>query len=333
MKNKIIAFLLTTVMLAGCTANNSSPSNNAKRSEEIMASVEDTKVPYGDFLGYIDITEELAKLIARENMAYCEMLKKDLAATENGFDAETFQKSMEEMVGEELDYILGYEDMQHTIKTVSDKAGLTPEQYREAALLDYAPTMLSEMMNEQIYFTSGEDAEAYFEAMEKYTTAFDNRTDFSDSNILVKLDEEAIPMSDTYKNYLTYSGLMARANAIHTISLNKVVYDKLVAEGMKMPEEGFEEHKAEVMQLFAADEVYQLLLPKALTALGMSQEDYLKALDPYLYLSFATETIDNTLNAMYDKLPAEQRPETVEQFKQEYYTKLSTALKIENIKP
>ena len=342
MKNKFLAILLATALMVGCAGNTdtptpstSTPNTNVPSENQqsvVMATVDGTDVLFGDFADYINITEEMARLIAQENMAFCEMIRMDLQNTEQGFDQEAFVANVEGTAGVELDQIMAIEEMANTIDLVCTTAGITKEQYHQAAMLDYTPTLLTDMMNQHIYMSSNEDPELFMKSMEEYSAGFTTRTDFTDSSVLAKIDGEDFPITDEYRMYFDYSGLMARSNAIHTISLNKALYDSLVEKGMEVSEEGFAEHKEQVMAMFAQDEVYQILMPKALESLGMTEEDYNAALDPYLALSYGSSFMDIAIRAEYETLAEDARPETAELYVQEIFTNLSQNTVITNLK-
>ncbi len=313
-KKKIFSAGLAVMMLAGCTAE--------EQTGAIMANVDGTDVPFGAYQTYIDLTDEMARLIAHDNLGYSEMIMKDLNEWESGIDFSSFNETLEQIGGATLDELMVSEALKPTIDLVVETSGMTVEEYRAAALLDYMPQVLTDYVNEYFFYESGEDAEAYMTAVEEYSANFEERTDVTNPELLATIDGVEIPMTEEYKNYLDYTGLMARANAIHTISLNKVAYDRLVENGLVIDEAGLQLHKDEVYAVFEADQIYTMLLPRALANLGITEEEYNASLDAYLELSYASTFMDAELTKEYEALEGD-KPETATDYVNEYFIHLS----------
>lgn len=328
MKLKIVSLCMALVLLAGCSAATAAPktSYSDPAPEMVMAKTDSTEVSYKGYRLYLDVLEKFAELTARENLAFVEMISKDLTEAGKEYDKAGFDEQINPMI----DQMMANPMMEPIISKVLAATGMTREQYREAAKMDYLPQDLYDQMMSHLNDTLAEGQD-FMTVSGAYQDKFVERADFTNDKLLVKLDGKDIPLTPEHTQYMQYTGAMARAAAIDDIATKHLTLEDAKTKGLNVAQDGFAKYQEETIAHLKEDEIYNLLLPKALEKLGITEEAYYKEIEAYFWLNYAGEGFGDLMQQEYDKLPAENKPATIDEYINGYFDKLLAGYQIENL--
>lgn len=326
MKLKIASLCMALVVLAGCTAAAPKTSYSDPAPDMVMAKTDSAEVSYKGYRLYLDVLEKFAELTARENLAFVEMVSKDLTEAGKEYDKTGFDEQINPMI----DQMMANPMMEPIISEVLKATGMTREQYHEAAKMDYLPQDLYDQMMAHLYDTTPKDQD-FMTVAGAYQDKFVERADFTSDKVLVKLDGKDIPLTPEHTHYIQYTGAMARAAAIDDIATKHLTLEDAKNKGLITEKDGFAAYQQETIAHLKEDELYNLLLPKALAKLEITEEAYYKEIEAYFWLNYACEGFGDLMQQEYDKLPDQTKPESIDAYLGGYFDQLLAGYQIVNL--
>lgn len=323
---KMVSMCMSLMLLAGCGAA-AAPKNSYTdpAPDMVMVKTDAAQVNYKGYRLYLEVLEKFAELTAQENLAFVEMVSKDLTEAGKEYDKAGFDEQVNPMIDQMLENPM----IEPIIEQVLTATGMTREQYREAAKMDYLPQDLYDQMMSHLYDTM-EDGQDFMTVAGEYQDKFEERTDFANDKVLVKLDGKDIPLTAEHTQYIKYTGAMARAAAIDDIATKQLVAEDMKSKGAVIDEEGFAAYQEETISHLKEDEIYNLLLPKALEKLRITEEAYYKEIEPYFWLSYVEQGFWEFIQQEHAKLPEESKP-TIEAYFDQYFAELTAGYEIVNL--
>ncbi len=330
MKLKVIALLLCVLLAAGCGAASSqgdtgasSPGESASQSEAdyvpsytyvnpapetVLITSPGGDITYEHYRLYLDVNEQMSRMIARQSMGVCAALEKDFADMGIEIDEEAYEASASQ---ELLGVMMSTPSFSESLEQISDETGMTQEQVTEAMMLSFRTPYLVQLLGnhyqqlaaeelDQADASSGAASESadeaeqatrdqaiYDRAMEMlraYSDAYETRLDFENDSALVTLDGEAIPYADKISRYMDYAGIANRIDAAAFIQAGELALRELERRETEFDRTNFETTLEQYVAGVRSDEQAMRQLTKICHGLGATVDDYFKVLERPLWL-------------------------------------------------
>lgn len=332
MKIKLTAIVLSLLMITGCGAASSSeapaepayePSYTYVNPDPGMVLVKhpDGDITYENYRLYMDVTEEMARITARQTMASSVLLENDLKE----FGVTIDEQEAHDIAAEQIMMSMYYTpSMVEDMQKVSEILGITAEQASEAMVTGMRSQYLVGLLSE--YYTaraaenhpeasgepatdSGEPSDAQQAIAEEadalimeYIEKFNDRLTFDDDSVLAVADGKALEYTDEIRRYVDYTAMSARYDAASFIMSGEVVLKLLESSGAEIDRDSFTETFNQNVDQMRSDEETNNRINEICERFGATSDDYYKAFERPLWLQQAGSIYYTNMDAEYAEL-------------------------------
>lgn len=360
MIKKIIALLLCALLMAGCfsapsaeqssVSSESAPASSEAAAHEeeyvpeykyqnpdpdmVMITAPDGDITYRDYRLYLDVAESMSRYAARQNIAVCYLLERDLKEMGVEINEEEYQKLADEQL---MSALLFSPSLSEDIKVIAEIAQITEEQANEAMKMGSRSEYLVSLLGDEFqrraaekYVAPTEDANAvegeteeeaaarreaeklsaiYDMAMadlNEYSAKYDARLDFSNDKVLASFDGIDIPLTEEYNRFIDYSGIAARMDAISFIQAGELSVRALEKREAELDTDAIMADFARQVAQMRLSEPYMEQLNSFCEPFGATCDDYFKALERPIILQSAGDLLYADIIREYEALAAEQ---------------------------
>ena len=381
MLKKTIALLLSVLIIAGCSSapaavESSSSSEAAPASSSeitapeaeytpeykyknpdpdmVMITAPDGDVTYKDYRLYLDVAEAMSRYSARQNIAVCYLLERDLKEMGVEINEEEYNKLADEQL---MSTLLYSPSLAEDIKTIAEATGMTEKQANEAmkfsSRTQYLVTLLGDEFQRlaaEKYVAPTEDTNAvegeteeeaaarreaeklsaiYDMAMadlNEYSAKYDARLDFSNDKVLATFDGTDIPLTEEYTRFVDYIGMAARVDAISFIQAGELSIRALEGRQAKLDTDAIMADFAQQVAAMRSSAPYMEQLQTFCEPFGATCDDYFEALKRPIILQSAGDLLYADLVQEFEKLAAEGKADDLGATADEYYVNTITEL-------
>ena len=380
MLKKTIALLIGVLLIAGCSsapaAQSSSSSEAAPASSSevaapeaeyvpeykyknpdpdmVMITAPDGDVTYKDYRLYLDVAEAMSRYSARQNIAVCYLLERDLKEMGVEINEEEYNKLADEQL---MSTLLYSPSLAEDIKTIAEATGMTEKQANEAMKFSSRTQYLVSLLGDEfqrlaaekyvaptedknaVEGETAEEAAARREAeklsaiydmamadLNEYSAKYDAQLDFSNDKVLASLNGTDIPLTEEYTRFVDYSGVAARVDAISFIQAGELSMRALEGREAKLDTDAIMADYEQQVAAMRASAPYMEQLKKFCEPFGATCDDYFDALKRPIILQSAGDLLYADLVQEFEKLAAEGKADDLGETADEYYVNTITEL-------
>lgn len=354
---KGLALVTALGVLAGCTGTTDSGSQASSQEaggiaaephvpvytyenpdpDMVLVTAPGGDITYRDYRLYLDVTEELARYSARQQLALSAAVTRDLAET---FGIEADEEAFRQAAAQEIAMAYFYSpSVFENLPLIGEVTGLTDEEMNEAIIESYRAQYLINQLGTHFQQeaekdfppaavdSGAEDGKAETEAeqerqqkiyeaaaqrMQEYSLEYEERLDFDPAGgeTLGSFDGEAIPLTAEGGRFVDYMAASSRVEAASFIQQGELLLRALEARDSGVDSTEFEQTLEMYRQQILGDELLCTELSRICGLFGATVDDYLLALERPLWLQYAG---DLYYQALYDEYAAltdgEEEPE------------------------
>lgn len=375
MKTRLIALTLCLSLMAGCGAASSKGDTSAPQTDYVpsytyvnpdpdmvMITSPGGDITYENYRLYLDISEQMNRMTARQDMGVCAALEKDFPEMGIEINEEDFQAMASQQLLSAMMYTPSFAE---SMQQISDETGMTQEQVTDAMILSFRPQYLIQLLGghyQQLAAEELDKQEASSEAassgassepdseaaqaareqaaydraiamMQEYSSNYETRLSFEDDSALVTIDGEAVPYTDVIKYYLDYAGIANRIDAVAFIQTGELALRELERRNTEFDRTNFEETLKEYVGGLRADERAMQQLEKVCGSFGATADDYFKVLERPLWLQEIGDRYYIAMTEEYNALTVDsgEKPDSADSYYVQELGKLLEGSEIVNV--
>lgn len=332
MKSRLIALLLVLSLAAGCSAAPSQSDTSVPQEaytpsytyvnpdpDMVMVTSPGGDITYENYRLYLDVSEQMNRMTARQNMAVCAALEKDFA----GMGIEVKEEDFQAMASQQLlNAMLYTPSFTESLQQIGDATGMAQEQVTDAMMLSFRSQYLVQLLGDHYQTLAAEELdkeaaasetassetasseaassepdgeaaqaareqavyEGAMEMMQNYSADYETRLTFEDDSALVTIDGEAVPYTEEVGRYIDYAGMANRIDAVAFIQVGELALRELERRGAELDRTDFEATLEDYISHIRSDEQAMQQIEKACGGFGATPDDYFKALERPLWL-------------------------------------------------
>ncbi len=359
---KSLALFTALALLAGCSgspASSGAPSSSQEAGgvaaepyvpvytyenpdpDMVLVSAPSGDVTYRDYRLYLDVTEELARYSARQQLALSAAVRQDLSET---FGIEVDEEAFRQAAAQEIAMAYFYSpSVFENLGMIGEVTGLTDDEMNDAIIESYRAQYLINQLGTHFQqeaekefpaaelpdtIDSGaEDGKAETEAeqerqqkiyeaaaqqMQEYSLEYEERLEFDPAGgeTLGTFDGEPIALTEEGSRFVDYMAAASRIEAACFIQEGELLLRALEARDSGIDSAPFSESLELYRQQILGDELLYDELSRICGLFGATVDDYLLALERPLWLQY---TGDLYYQALYEEYTAltegEEEPE------------------------
>lgn len=331
----------------------------------VLATMPDgVDLTYEGYRLYVDVTEGLDYDFARQDLALSAALEKDLAAMGETVDELDYVTAASRQVAQYYN-----EDAVDKLREVT---GMDTGRLVDAMKMTYRPQYLLDILYARFAeeaaaalpepetpaesepagsSSEGTDpeasaaqaeyerqmavAEAADARLDAYYNAFFERCDFSNDDVLVRLDGEDLPFEQSHRDFIRYISMADRLNLLTSIQSGEIMLREMTRMGVDLTagEEAFESQYTGYVDSIKNAPEYLAALDLQLEKLGATRDDYYACLRRPMWLQHIGYEFAQAIVAEYAALPADapDRPETEEAYYLQRVEKLAEGSELVNL--
>lgn len=355
MLKRTLAFITAVLLISGCAASSqessSQAASDASSIEEqqytpvytyqnpdpdmVMISSPEGDITYRDYRLYLDVGEQMSRYTARQNLAVCHVLERDLKEMGIEIDESRFQ----EMADQQLMSMLLYSpSISQDMKDIAEATGMTDDEVNSAMKLSSRAQYLISLLDEEYrriaaeeYVEPAEDKnavegeteeeaaqrreyekqsaiyEAATQKLAEYSEDYNTRLSFDKDGVLATLDGEDIPLTDEAKLFIDYSAAASRLDAISFIQAGELSLREINRRGADFDTDAVMTAFQQEVSAMRQNEDYLKQLASFCEPFGATTDDYFKALERPILLQNAGDRLYEIVMNEYEELTAEQQ--------------------------
>ncbi len=383
MKKRLIALVLCLSLAAGCGAASSQGDTGSSQTDYVpsytyvnpdpgmvMITSPGGDITYENYRLYLDVNEQMNRMVARQDMGVCAALEKDFSGMGVEINEEDFQAMASQQLLNAMMYAPSFAE---SLQQISDATGMTQEQVTDAMMLSFRPQYLIQLLGAHYQKlaseeldkedassksestpsseaasgegTSSEPSEAEQAAreqavydramgmMQEYSAEYETRLSFDDDSALVTLDGEPVPYTDAVNRYLDYAGIANRIDAAAFIQTGELALRELERRNTEFDRTNFEATLTEYVGGIRADEKTMQQLEKVCGGYGATVDDYFKVLERPLWLQEVGDRYYIAMTEEYNALTADsgEKPDSADSYYVQELAKLLEGSEIVNV--
>lgn len=371
MKIRLIALLLALTLAAGCSAAPSQGDTSAPQDEYtpsytyvnpdpdmVMITSPDGDITYENYRLYLDTSEQMTRMSARQNMAVCAALEKDFVGMGIELKEEDFQAMASQQL---LNAMLYTPSFTESLQQIGDATGMTQEQVTDAMMLSFRSQYLVQLLGDHYQTLAAEELdkedasseaasseldsgaaqtareqavyERAMEMMQNYSNDYETRLTFEDESALVTIDGEAVPYSEEINRYIDYAGMANRIDAVAFIQVGELALRELERRDTEFDRTDFEATLKDYVSSIRSEEQAMQQVEKACGSFGATSDDYFKALERPLWLQEVGDRYYIAMTEEYNALTVDsgEKADSADSYYVEALSKLIEGSDIVNV--
>ena len=384
MKKRLIALVLCLSLAAGCGAASSQGDTGTSQTDYVpsytyvnpdpdmvLITSPGGDITYENYRLYLDVNEQMNRMVSRQDMGVCAALEKDFADMGIEISEEDFKAVASQQLFSAMMYAPSFAE---SLQQISDETGMTQEQVTETMMLSFRPQYLIQLLGDHYQklaseeldkedaasepapaasseAASGDDASSepseeaeqaareqavYDRAMamlQEYSADYETRLSFDDNSVLVTLDGEPVPYTEAVSRYLDYAGIANRIDAAAFIQTGQLALRELERPNTAFDRTNFEATLTEYVAGIRADEKTMQQLEKVCGSFGATVDDYFKVLERPLWLQEIGDRYYLAMTEDYNALTADsgEKPDSADSYYVQELAKLLEDSEIVNV--